>query len=93
MYTRFELKWTSYVLILVTLVCVGGSVSGLMKGSEVIGHFNNTGCKVVAIFDDTLYGRVSDDGESFFIGMEPLATSLDLFNSKINTFYTQSSNV
>jgi hypothetical protein len=62
MYTRFELKWTSYILILVTLLCIGGAVSGLVKGPDVISHYNNTACKMVTIIDDTIYGRVSDDG-------------------------------
>lgn len=93
MYTRLELKWTSYILVLATIVAMAGSLGGLLKGTEVTAHYNNTACRMVAALDDLQNGRVSDDGETFFVGLNPLADQLLSFNSKLNTFYTQSQNV
>jgi hypothetical protein len=61
MYTRFELKWTGYVLILATIVCIAGSLGGLLKGSEVVSHYNNTAFRMVAVLDDVENGRLDDD--------------------------------
>lgn len=93
MYTRLELKWTSYALIIATIVALAGSMGGILKGPEVAAHYNNTACRMIAALDDTENGRVSDDGETFFIGLNPLASQMLSFNSKLNTFYTQAQNV
>ena len=93
MYTRIELKWTSYILVVATIVSLAGSLGGLLKGTNVISHSNNTACRMVAVLDDVENGRVSDDGETFFIGLNPLAGQLTSLNSKLNTFYTQSQSV
>lgn len=74
-------------------MCLAGSISGLLKGPEVFSHYNNTLCKLGALMDDTVNGRVSDDGETFFIGLDPMGTQLLSLNSKLSTFYTQSQNV
>jgi len=40
-------------------------------------------------------GKISNDGNSFFLGLNSLSSALNTFSdsSKLNTFYTQSNNV
>lgn len=40
-------------------------------------------------------GKISNDGNSFFLGLNSLSGALNTFSdsSKLNTFYTQSNNV
>ena len=53
MYKRCELKWPVYTTLLLYLVVVIASITSLFIGANFIDHFNNMGCRFVAIFDDT----------------------------------------
>jgi hypothetical protein len=72
------------------VISVGASAA-LFGGPDVTNHVNNIGCRLTAVIDDTLNGRISPSDDSvFFVGLTPLKSELTDFNSKIDTFFSQS---
>lgn len=54
------------------VVCIG-SAAALAGGPDIVYHYNNIGCRMAAVADDTLYGRISPSDDSvFYIGLTPL---------------------
>lgn len=91
MYEKCELKWPSYITILIFIFIVTGSAAALYRGPDLTNHFNNFGCKLTAILDDTLNGRISpSDDTKFFVGISPLKDELTTFNGSFNTFFSES---
>jgi hypothetical protein len=74
---------------------MAGGLIALIEGPAIIKKYNDVGCKNAAIFDDILNGRISGNVDGrFFIGLSPLSDELTVFkNSKLSTFYSDSSNV
>lgn len=71
-------------------ICVG-SAAALSGGPDITNHINNIGCRITALADDTLYGRVSPSNDAnFFVGIVPLSSEFTDFQSKYNTFFSQS---
>jgi hypothetical protein len=67
---------------------------GILHGSDIVYSFNDVGCKITAIGDDILNGRLSPTVENrFFVGITPLSTDLSTFNSDFNTIWIQNQNV
>jgi len=65
-----------------------------MKGADIINYFSDVGCKLTAIPDDLLYGRISPSVSGrFFTGISPFATDLSSFKTNFNTIWTQSQGV
>ena len=91
MYTRVELKWPAYCTILCYLVISVGAAGALAGGPDIINYVNNIGCRLTAVADDTLHGRISPSDDSvFFVGLTPLKSEFTDFASKLNTFFSQS---
>jgi hypothetical protein len=91
MYTRVELKWPAYCTILCYLVITVGSAGALAGGPDVTNYVNNIGCRLIAVADDTLNGRISPSDDSvFFVGLTPLKSEFTDFSTKLNTFFSQS---
>jgi len=58
--------------LLYSLVAIT-SIVGLLIAADFINHYNNVGCRFVAVFDDTEYGRISPTVNGrFFVGLNPL---------------------
>jgi len=88
------LKWTSYCAIVFYLVVLAGGIIGSIHGTDIVYNFNDIGCKMTAIGDDILNGRLSPTvANRFFVGIAPLATDLSSFNSSFNTMWIQNQNV
>lgn len=91
MYTRVELKWPAFCTIFCYLVISIGAAAALAGGPDVTNHVNNIGCRLVAVADDTINGRISPtDDTVFFVGLGPLKTEFVDFGAKLNTFFSQS---
>ena len=46
---------------------------GLAGGPDITNYINNVGCRIAAVADDTLNGRISPvDDSVFFVGITPL---------------------
>lgn len=95
MYNKCELKWPAYFSLIFYIIVLVGGIIGLIDGSVLVKKYNDLGCKNAAIFDDILNGRISGEVEGkFFVGLSPLSNELTVFNnSKLSTFYSDSSNV
>lgn len=95
MYTKCELKWPAYFSLIFYIIVFVGGIMGLIDGPMIIKKYNDFGCKNAAIFDDALNGRISGEVDGkFFVGLSPLNNELLVFNnSKLTTFYSDSSNV
>lgn len=75
MYQKFELKWPVVVTCLCYLIIIGGSAAALAGGTNIISHYSHIGCRLTALADDTLNGRLSTtDNSSFFVGIAPLSS-------------------
>lgn len=75
------------------MVLVGG-ILAIMKGADIINYFSDVGCKLTAIPDDLLYGRISPSVSGrFFTGISPYAADLSSFKTSFNTIWTQSQGV
>ena len=91
MYTRVELKWPAYCTMLCYLVICVGASAALAGGPEITNYVNNIGCRLTAVADDTLNGRISPTDDSvFFVGLSPLKSEFGDFSLKLNTFFSQS---
>lgn len=45
----------------------------LAGGPDITNYINNVGCRITAVADDTLNGRISPvDDSVFFVGITPL---------------------
>ena len=72
------------------MVLIGG-ILAIMKGADIINYFSDVGCKLPAIPDDLLYGRISPSVSGrFFTGISPFATDLSSFKTNFNAIWTQS---
>ena len=72
------------------MVLIGG-ILAIMKGADIINYFSDVGCKLTAIPDDLLYGRISPSVSCrFFTGISPFATDLSSFKTNFNAIWTQS---
>lgn len=66
----------------------------MTQGSQIVLNVNDVGCKMVAVADDIVYGRLSPTvSNRFFSGLNPFATDLTSYKNSFNTIWTQSSNV
>ncbi len=93
MYTKVQLKWPAYCLVFFYLLVAIGSAAALAGGPDITNHVNNIGCRITALADDTLNGRISPSDDSvFFSGLTPLKSELTDFSSRYNTFFSQSNN-
>ena len=73
---------------------MAGGILGIINGVSIVQHFNDVGCKVAAIGDDTMNGRMSPTVENrFFVGLTPYQTGLTSFHTNFNTIWTQNQNV
>jgi hypothetical protein len=63
----------------------------ITQGTQIILNFNDIGCKLTAIADDIVYGKVSTTVDNrFFSGLSPYAADLTTFKAGFNTIWTQS---
>ena len=93
-YHNCELKWTAYLTIVFYIVVAVGGIIAVMGGPNIVLYFNDVGCKMTAIGDDLVNGRLSSTvANRFFTGLSPFSTDLTSFISSFNTIWTQSSNV
>lgn len=77
MYGKCELKWPGYLAILSYLLIVISSAAALSTAPNVTNDYNNIGCQLMAVADDTLNGRISPtDSDVFFVGIAPLDEEL-----------------
>lgn len=50
-----------------------GSAAALAGGPDITNHVNDIGCRLTALADDTLNGRISpSNSDVFFVGISPL---------------------
>jgi hypothetical protein len=55
------------------LAISGGAAVALAGGPDITNYINNVGCRITAVADDTLNGRISPvDDSVFFVGITPL---------------------
>lgn len=93
-YKNCELKWTSYVSVLCYLMVLIGGILAIMEGADIINYISDVGCKITAIPDDILYGRLSPTVSGrFFTGISPFSADLTSFKTNFNTIWTQSQSV
>lgn len=60
---------TIFCYLLITI----GSAAALFTGPDITNHVNGVGCRITAVVDDTLNGRISPSNDSiFFVGITPL---------------------
>ena len=59
MYSKCELKWTAYCSIIFYVAIMVGGILGIIKGVDIVYSFNDVGCKIAAVADDTINGRLS----------------------------------
>jgi hypothetical protein len=80
--------------IICYLAVAGAGIIAIVQGSNIILYFNDIGCKITAIGDDFVNGRLSPTVENrFFTGLSPFSTDLTSFKTNFNTIWTQSQNV
>jgi|JI8StandDraft_1071087.scaffolds.fasta_scaffold1498200_1 hypothetical protein len=50
-----------------------GAAVALAGGPDITNYVNNIGCRLTALIDDTLNGRISPENDTiFFVGLTPL---------------------
>ena len=58
---------------MIYILIVTGSSAALYSGPDITNHMNNFGCKLTAVLDDTINGRISPTNDAvFFVGLSPL---------------------
>ena len=73
LYNKVQLKWPAYLTIFLYLAISGGAAVALAGGPDITNYINNVGCRIAAVADDTLNGRISPvDDSVFFVGITPL---------------------
>lgn len=76
------------------MVVAAGGALAITQGSQIVMNFNDIGCKMMAVADDTVYGKLSTTVPNrFFSGLNPFGTDLNSYKTSFNTIWTQSSNV
>lgn len=55
------------------LLVTVGAAAALAGGPDIVYYYNNIGCQISAVIDDTLYGTISPSNDAiFFVGLTPL---------------------
>jgi hypothetical protein len=69
-------------------------VLAVLQGPDIVLYFNDIGCKMTAVADDIVNGRLSPSVSTrFFTGLSPFSTDLGTLIGSFNTIWTQSQNV
>ena len=73
------------------MIIITGSAAAVYAGTDITNYFSNVGCRVTAVLDDTINGRISpSDDRVFFVGLSPLKDELTTFNGSYATFFSES---
>lgn len=68
------------------------SIIGLSRSGDIQSSYEAVGCSAAIAFDDLLNGNVSTAG-TFFVGLQPLVTSLGDLKSQLNNVNSQVSDL
>ncbi len=53
---------------------MAGTILALISAPDIVNYYNDIGCKLSGIIDDTINGRLSPTvNNRFFIGLNPLS--------------------
>lgn len=87
-YTKCELYWPTIALITLLLLIIIVSAIGLAKASTFKTGMTNIQCSTAMFFDDIINGNVTTDGNSFFIGVSNLVSTIGSLNTNMGTINT-----
>ena len=92
-YTKCELYWPVGVLLAALLLCMGACIAGFSQSETIPNTMQSVSCATSIIFDDVINGNVTQDGSSFFLGLNQLHTQLGNLNGNMSTINTQMQNI
>lgn len=75
------------MLVIALVVVIVPSIIGLSRSGDIQSSYEAVGCSAAIAFDDLLNGNVSTTG-TFFIGLQPLITSLGSLKGQLNNVKT-----
>lgn len=92
-YTKCELYWPTIALITLLLLIIIVSAIGLSKASTFKTGLTNIQCSTAMFFDDIVNGNVTTDGNSFFIGVSQIVSTMGSLSTNMNTINTSLANL